>query len=262
MQYGNSSWRELLASPAPASHILQLYDGDAFLVTAVAHFAAEGLSRGDAALLTGTNEHLARVRARLEGLGVDAAGALHSGQLAVSDVHQVLAGGSVDAEARAALGRAREDGRFVGVRWWAEIANVLHHGGERKRGLAAERKGDAVAKQYGAAVLCSFMADKYDPRQYDDVLHELCCVHSHVVPAEDYARHRMAVNRAIAEVVGDMKGALLQSLTTWKGPGCQLPSSQALIFWLREALPEHFDAVLARAREHHLNQRPDAIRDT
>jgi hypothetical protein len=29
---------------------------------------------------------------------------------------------------------------------------------------------------------------------------------------------------------------------------CELPSSQALLFWPRDTLPESFDAVLARAR--------------
>jgi hypothetical protein len=45
-----------------------------------------------------------------------------------------------------------------------------------------------------------------------------------------------------------MQGSLLQSLASWKGLACELPSSQALLFWLRETLPEQFAAVLARAR--------------
>ena len=75
-------------------------------------------------------------------------------------------------------------------------------------------------------------------------------MHSHVIPAEDYARHRQAVNRAIAEVVGDIKGTLLQSLNSWRGLACDLPSSQAVLFWLRETLPEKFEAVLVRARAY------------
>jgi hypothetical protein len=66
-------------------------------------------------------------------------------------------------------------------------------------------------------------------------------------------RHRLAVNRAIAEVVGEIKGPLLQSLLSWKGLTCELPSSQALLFWIRESMPERLQDVLARARAYQLH---------
>ena len=136
------------------------------------------------------------------------------------------------------------------MRWWGEIASTLHHRSDREAGLLAEKLGDAAAKKYGATVFCSFLCDKFDPQRYDDTLKELCGVHSHVIPADDYVQHRLAVNRAIAEVVGDIKGPLLQSLASWKGIGCDVPSSQALLFWLRETMPERFEDVLARARHY------------
>jgi hypothetical protein len=82
----------------------------------------------------------------------------------------------------------------------------------------------------------------------------MCATHSHLIPADDYVQHRVAVNRAIAEVVGEIRGTLLQSLWSWQGPQCHLPSSQALLFWLRETLPEQFEAVLARARAYQTNE--------
>ena len=63
-------------------------------------------------------------------------------------------------------------------------------------------------------------------------------------------RHRLAVNRALAEVVGEIKGPLLQSLLSWKGLTCDLSSSQAILFWVRDAMPEHFHDVLARAKAY------------
>jgi hypothetical protein len=116
--------------------------------------------------------------------------------------------------------------------------------------MEAERLADAAAKKYGATVFCSYLCDGYDAKGYDATLHELCGLHSHLIPAEDYAAHRLAVNQAIAEVVGELKGALLHSLATWQGLGCHLPASQALLFWLRESMPDQFDAVLARARHY------------
>jgi len=247
----NSSWRKVLALPARPSHILQIYDSDDFLSSAVVHFAAEGLKQGEAVLLTGTQAHLAAIERGLGSVGVDANAARSSGQLQCSDVHAAIAalatGGTEDWEP---LERARADARFSGVRWWGEITNTLLQHGERAAALAAERLGDAAAKKHGVAVFCPFLCDRFDPQRYDEVLHELCCLHTHVIPAEDYVAHRLAVNRAFAEVVGDMKGTLLQSLASWKGFGCELPSSQALLFWLRETLPEHFEPVLERARRY------------
>ena len=50
------------------------------------------------------------------------------------------------------------------------------------------------------------------------------------------------------EILGEIKGPLLQSLLSWKGLACDLPSSQALLFWVRETLPDQFHSVLARVK--------------
>jgi len=255
----NSSWQSVLESPPHASHILQIYDSDDFLSSAVARFAAAGLTAGEAVLLTGTKAHLAVIERELGAAGVDVPAVTRNAQLVLSDVHesivQVAPQGRLepkrfDEVACGALENALRYGRFGGVRWWGEITNTLYHSGNRKAGMEAEKLGVAAARKHDATVFCSFHGDRFDSRGYDEVLHELCCAHSHVIPAENYVEHRLAVNRAIAEVVGDIRGTLLQSLSSWKGLACEVPSSQALLFWLRETLPEKFDAVLARARTY------------
>jgi hypothetical protein len=249
----------LLASPARGSHIIQIYDNDDFLASCVACFAAEGLRRGEAVLLTGTEAHLRAVQRQLEAKDADPDRAICSGQLSMSDVRRgveaVLSAGVPDAArfeafAGAALARSRADTRFSGMRWWGEMGNFLHQQGDAKAALAAEALGDAAAQRHRAALFCSFLCDRFDPRSYDGILREVCGKHSHVIPAEDYVRHRLAVNRAIAEIIGELKGPLLQSFLEWKGPSCDLPSSQALLFWVRETLPEQFHSVLARAKAY------------
>jgi hypothetical protein len=81
----HASWQELLATPAPGSHILQIYDSDDFLAAGVALFTAEGLRQGDAVRLTGTQAHLRGVRRQLDAQGVDAPAAERSGQLLISE---------------------------------------------------------------------------------------------------------------------------------------------------------------------------------
>ena len=256
----NTSWQELLCSPPPAAHVLQLYDSERFLEKAVAHFAVEGLRKGEAVLMSATPRHFAGIRHAMESAGAEVDAALRRGQLICGDPQDqcssVMSGRSLDADRFRALlegsfERIAADGRFAGVRGWGEMTTLLMESDLREARLAAERLADVAAKKYGARLFCSSPCDRYDAQAYGEELNELCSLHSHVIPAEDYVRHRLAVNRAIAEVVGELKGSVLQSLASWRGLGCSLPSSQALLFWLREAMPERFEAVLERARAHH-----------
>jgi hypothetical protein len=262
-QTQHASWQELLASPAAAHHIVQIFDNDDFLAAAVALFAAEGLRRGEAVRLTGSAAHLQGVRRALDSAGADTEAALRREQLVLVDVQDALRalceGGRLDparfsAVAGDGLRKAHADARFSGMRWWGEISNVMHQHGNTRDALAAEELADQLRRQHGVRILCSYHLDKFDPAGYDGILKEVCCRHSHVIPAQDYVRHRLAVNRAIAEVVGEIRGPLLQSLLTWQGLGCNLPSSQALLFWIREAMPEQFQAVLSRVKAHQLGE--------
>ena len=253
----HSSWRELLAAPAPGSHVVQFYDRHDFLAAGAAHFAAEGLRRGEAVLLTGTREHTRDIRRRLDAGGLDADAAARDGRLFVAEVLSgldfLLSDGVLDSVRfdlmfTERMQRLRADARFSGVRWWGETTNALYYRGHREAALAAERLTMRATRKHGVTVFCSFLYDKFEPHGYGGILRELCACHSHGIPAEDYVRHRLAVNRAIAEVIGEIRGSRLQSLASWRGPGCELPSSQATLFWLREHMPEQFPEVLSRAR--------------
>jgi hypothetical protein len=62
--------------------------------------------------------------------------------------------------------------------------------------------------------------------------------------------HRNAVNHAIGEVIGEIKGPLLRSLIAWKGAPSLMPSSQAMLMWVKDNVPHRFREVLKRARAH------------
>jgi DcmR-like sensory protein len=247
MQHANpahSSWQELVAAPPSGSHLVQIYDSEAFLAAVGGFFVAEGLVRGEAVVLNATEPHVRALTAALKKKDVDADAAFARGQLLVSPIPAA----SVDV-----LAMASRDPRYGGVRWWGETANFLYQRGDQKGALAAEDIGNSAARQYGAKLLCAFLCDRFDPRSYDAIV-QMCERHSHLIPASDYVSHRLAVNRAIAEVLGEIRGPLLQSLLSWQQCGCELPSSQAVLFWLRDTLPEAFAEVLERLKSYHAQQ--------
>lgn len=258
--HGSSSWKELLANPGPDGHIVQLYQDADFYGEAVSHFAAEGFARGESIILVATAPNWENISARLTRKGFELDKLFRRGQLTLLDAEQTLpkflASNMPDPKifkplARATIEKAHAGGKFPRVRWWGEMVNVLYVNGNTRGSTRLEEFFDDIAHEQSIAIFCSFLMDKYDRKIYDGAFADICRTHAHVIPAEDYGCHREAVNRAIAEVVGQIKGPLLRSLVSWKqGRGFTMPNSQALLLWVKDAVPKKFDEVLFRARQH------------
>jgi hypothetical protein len=242
----HSSWQDVLRSPQRPTHIVQLCESDAVLVDGAAYFAAEGLDRGEAVILTGTQDHLRGIRRLLRSRGIHAEACERSGQLVLIDANDAAGVATVDE-----LDRLRADMRWAGIRWWSETSNLSNKLGLPEAVRRDEEAGDELCRRYGLTLLCSFQCDRFDPGNYEGRLQDVCTRHTHVIPADDYALHRVAVNRAVADVLGKIEGLALQSLLSWKALRCELPSSQAVLFWLRDTMPEYLPAVLARVRAYH-----------
>lgn len=252
-----SSWRELLAKPGEDGHIVQLYQDEDFHGEAISHFAAEGIARGESIILVATKPHWKNISRRLKSKGLDSDELFRRGQLTLLDADATLAkfmaGNDPDGSifkpfAKQTIAKARAAGSYPRVRWWGEMVNVLYVNGNSRGSHRLEQFFDEVAHEESIAIFCSFLMDKFDPRIYEEAFGNLCRTHSHVIPADDYVRHRLIVNRAVAEVIGEIRGSLLHSLLEWQRAPSPMPSSQALLLWVREHLPEHFEPVLARAR--------------
>jgi hypothetical protein len=262
-----TSWKKLLAEPGDDGHIVQLYQDDDFYGEAISHFAAEGLVRGESIILVATQPHWRNISGRLRGKGLDVDALFRHGQLTLLDADETLPkfmrGNSPDGSifkplAKQTIAKARAGGKYPRVRWWGEMVNVLHVEGNARGSNRLEEFFDEVAHEEQIAIFCSFLMDKFDPKIYDEAFGNVCTTHSHVIPADDYVHHRLTVNRAVADVIGEIRGPTLQSLVSWSGMPCHMPSSQALLLWIREHLPERFPQVLARARELELAENKGA----
>ena len=260
MSARSPSWRELLANPGPSGHIVQLYQEADFYGEAISHFAAEGFLRGESIIIVATQPNWANISTRLRSKGADPTEYIGRGQLTVLDADatlpRFLTDGMPDAGtfkdlAAATIERARAGGKFPRVRWWGEMVNVLYVNGNQRASTRLEELFDEVAHEQSIAIFCSFLMDKYDPKIYDHDFGDVWRTHRQVIPAEDYAVHRAAVDRAVGDVLGSIEGPLLKSLVAWahtRSP--RVPSAQSTLLWVRDAVPTKFDEVLACARKH------------
>ncbi|HEY4114649.1 MAG TPA: MEDS domain-containing protein [Rhizomicrobium sp.] len=261
-----TEWQRLLADPGPDGHIVQLYQDPNFYGEAISHFAAEGLVRGESIILVATHPNWLNISQHLQSKGFDIPELFDRGQLTLLDAEETLPkfmnAGMPDGKifkplARDTIRRARQDGRYPAVRWWGEMVNVLYVDGKPQASNRLEEFFDEVAHEETIAIFCSFLMDKYDPAIYDEAFGNVCRTHSHLIPTRDYASHREAINRAITDVLGPIQGPLLRSLTSWSGEISGMPSSQAMLLWVKETMPRRFGEVLERAKRY--EQSPDTV---
>jgi hypothetical protein len=264
-----SPWKRLLAEPGESCRIVQLYQDDEFYTEAIAYFAAEGLARGESIIVAATEGHWRLVADRLRKTGCELVELLRSGQLTHLDANATLLefmhAGMPDrvlfkAIAKDAIVRARCGGRFPRVRWCGEMVDILYASGNLRGFEQLAQFLGEVAREENTAVFCSLRMDKYDPKIYDGSFAEICRRYTHVIPAANYANHRDAVDQAVSDVIGDIRGPLLKSLIdSHEGPA-MMPSSQGLLLWVKDNIPQSFAAVLARAREIELGgEAPQAL---
>jgi hypothetical protein len=263
-----SPWKTLLADPGPEGHVVQLYQDDGFFGEAVSHFAAEGLLKEESIIIVATKPHWSNISGRLSSSGFEIEELRRRGQLIVLDADETLPkfldNDMPDARtfkeiARATIAKARAGGRYRDVRWWGEMVNVLYIEGNRRGSNRLEELFDEVAHEESIAIFCSFLMDKYDPKIYDGPLQDVCRTHAHLIPAANYKLHRKCVDQAVTQVFKGKQSQFLECLALsnfWFCPG--MPSSQALLLWLKKSLPHMADQVLHLAsRYEHDHVAPD-----
>jgi hypothetical protein len=253
------AWERLMADAAPADHIVQLYQDQAFLNRAVCRFAGAALANGEGIILVPTETHWNAIRPRLEAEGVDVQAARRRGQLTVVDADEFLPRFMRDSMpdspvflglAADVIGQARAGGRYQKVRWWGEMVNVLWERGDVAASMNLEDLFDQLAKQHDIAIFCSFLMDNFNGEVHARMLPRLGANHSHLVPVEDYARLERAVADALRDVVGPEEANVIEGrlLSDYRQPFA-MPRAQALLLALRQALPAVADPVLQRSRE-------------
>lgn len=158
-----------------ARHDVQFYDDDYALTACVGRFLGEGLRAAQPCIVIATPTHRRAFNAYLKTLGVDV-DALHTSQIVWLDARETLSafmeGNRPNAELfHATVGNVFEkmvaDRRYVTVRAYGEMVDLLWRDGKQDAAIALEALWNDLAARYAFALLCAY--HKHGVAGADDV---------------------------------------------------------------------------------------------
>ncbi len=177
-----------------ASHDVQFYDDDAYLAVSVARFLAAGIKSAQPAVVIATPAHTKAIQAELRAMGIDV-DAFRPNDMVWLDAHDTLSsfmeGGRPNRELfEATVGNVFEKvtstRRYVTVRAYGEMVNVLWREGKAQQAIELEELWNELASRYSFALLCAYATDSLDPADMAGI-ERICAVHSAVLPSRPTA---------------------------------------------------------------------------
>ncbi|MDB5072133.1 MAG: sensor histidine kinase [Candidatus Eremiobacteraeota bacterium] len=241
-----------------AGHFVLMYGCDQQpLVRGVAHYLAEGLERGESAVVIATRLHADAFVARLGALGARPYAAIADGRLVIHDAEETLARFVVDGQPdwnafEQSVGTIVSELRAAtpaGVRAYGEMVGVLWEAGRYTAAIRLEEFWNTLLLGTGIKLFCAYpidvCGDAFTPAEIDAVM----CAHTHLLPS------RPSLEAALERAMSDVLGASVTSVRTLAEDAARpawaaMPRAESMILWLRDNLPAHSGAILARAREY------------
>jgi MEDS: MEthanogen/methylotroph, DcmR Sensory domain len=260
------AWTEFLVGPE-SGHAVQIYSDAGELAESVSAYVAAGFEAAEPALLVATPELLDACDDRLTRLGWDPVDARDRGLLTVGDaaatLESILDGGVPSAERFEAhvgtlLQRLAGQSPTGQTRVFGEMVDLLVQRDQLDAAIALEDLWNAAAQAHRFSLLCGYRLDVFDRDSQATALPHVCGVHSHVLPAHNYARFSSAVDRALDEVLGRREAGKLYVVLASEIREERVPLAQLILMWVSANMPSLADRILESARTHYL--RPAAAR--
>ena len=250
-----TGWRDILKSPTLGDHIVQVYQDGEFLAEAVGEYVGVGLRQDEAVVIIARPEHQRAFERELNRNGVDTAKAAARGQLKLFDAGQMLARVMRDGmpewnSFHAVLGGIIAELRlqYRGVRTYGEMVDILWQDGERDAAIRLEEFWNELGKLQTFSLFCAYFMDNLDVKAYGGPLECVCKVHTHLIPARDYARFDEAVAEASKKVLDDPLSHMMISLAASRRPSTEMPLGQAVLLWLQRNMPRTAEKVLSELK--------------
>jgi PAS domain S-box-containing protein len=245
-----------LVNPSTNPHLVQFYDDDDELATAVARFVADGLSAGDVVTTIATDDHTKAIHRRLASDGVDVDAVRASGRLLSLDAHEMLARFMRDGEPDRHLFEAVIGGLMseraavangVPLRAYGEMVDVLWKTGQKSAALHLEELWNDLQGRRSFTLLCSYAMGQF--YKEPAAIHGVCATHTQIV-GRQHQGHAGAPARATtvpaqyAEALAreilhreEVELALRQSLRELRAKEEELERSERQLQLITDALP-------------------------
>ena len=171
-------------------HAVLFYESEHELATVVVPYLAEGARAEEALVVIADDSHLRDFEAGLEAEGVDLECARAAGTLVSHDAEATLAAfmreGELDPGAFEEVvgGVLREAAqRASGIRGYGEMVAILWGAGNVTGAIELERLWNELARELEFSLFCAYPAASVEGPAKQDALHEVCELHSVVVPS-------------------------------------------------------------------------------
>ena len=199
-----SPFRDLTeAYPPPAplphawapTHDVQFYAGEENLHTSVGRFLAEGVRAGQPIAVIATAAHRKAFEAEMLARGVDPRELVEGRDAIWLDARETLAafmeGGRpnpelFEATVGSVLQRLMRERRYVIVRAYGEMVDLLWRDGKMDAALELEHLWNDLAARYQFSLLCAYAVESLLQSGCRGVDH-ICAAHSRVLPSEGVA---------------------------------------------------------------------------
>jgi hypothetical protein len=176
-------------------HDVQFYDSEAFLATTVAAFLGDGFRAGQPAIVIATEAHRREFDEQLTLAGIDLDEVRVDGSFVVLDARQTLdcfmEGKTPNRELfEATVGHIFEtvlrDRRYLVVRAYGEMVDLLWKDGNVEGALALEDLWNEIAAKYSFSLLCAYSMGNFVKEAHTEGFRRICHQHQRVIPTESY----------------------------------------------------------------------------
>ena len=261
--------QELLDSPRPQDHFVQLYTDDNALAQNVGRYLSEGFNEGDAGIVIATPEHREAFRSNLHSRKVHVDSLEQTRQLLFLDAARTLSRFMVngrpewsrfEATIFSAVESLARDGRRV--RAYGEMVGLLWTSGEYSAAIKLEDHWNRILGSLGAVLYCSYPIDVFGKEFEATGVHAILCDHTHLLPRDEAEVLESALRRAIDAVAGSKVANFDQTAeTSWPAKWGAVPSAERMILWVRQNLPNSAPEILSRARDEYRHHQRFAADD-
>lgn len=220
-------------------HVVQFYDSDSFLVETVRDFIADGLRKGEDAVVVATRQHREAIELALSRSGINLEEARAEGRYRSLDAASTLAGlvvgGAVDEGLfEKGMGEliAASAGEARPVRLFGEMVTLLWNAGNVAGAIHLEDLWCSLLEAHPIALMCAYPMHAFSREGDGERFNEICARHSRVLPTESYGQHDRQSEQLLA--VARMQQRIAQDETERTGMALERMQLEEAIKRLKE----------------------------